>query len=162
METQLINAYRAERVVHTAPVMRGPYMQSASHALNTARVKLAWKAADGYECDDNEDAPDHLEPGRVRLAIVPDYDSPPDDFCGTEADLAEARERARREGMSGIVGQFWNGSEWEEADSVYGFIGEDWRGSGYDVDVMSAALKALARHDEATARAFEAQAVPSN
>lgn len=54
-------------------------------------------------------------------------------------------ERVNREGVNGIVGKYWNGEEWEVADSVWGFVGDDWENSGYDIDVKASTLDELAK-----------------
>jgi len=63
--------------------------------------------------------------------------------------------RVQDEGATGIVGEYFDGADWQVADSVWGFIGDDWRDSGYDTDVMSATLQALAEHREALAHEME-------
>lgn len=70
---------------------------------------------------------------------------------------AENRERADRMGVWGIVSYVTKDpynpcdcydaphcEHYEFVDSVFGFIGDDWKDSGYDTDLMSAALDALA------------------
>jgi hypothetical protein len=142
----LQHAYRAERAPHASN--DHVWQQPAKFALSTARTKLAWEAADGaildeWEAERSDDPP---YAGCVRLVLRPDSDCDPTDFDGSERDLKEARERANRDGCCGVEAQFWDGAEWQAVDSVWGFIGSDWRGSGYDVDLMNAALEALAEH----------------
>lgn len=52
-------------------------------------------------------------------------------------------ERINRDGIWGVVGEYWNGEEWIHADSCWGFVGEDWKDSGYDLDIMRATLEAF-------------------
>jgi hypothetical protein len=154
----LAQAYKQERAPRVFS-HRGPYQERASHALRTARIKLAWEAADGVELSEweAERSDDPPFSGRVRLLLRNDDDwSSALDFDGSERDHKEAAERAEREGVCGVCAQFWNGAEWEEVDSVWGFIGNDWRRSGYDVDLMSSALDALTEHDATQARQLEA------
>jgi hypothetical protein len=55
----------------------------------------------------------------------------------------EAR-RCEREGVYGLVGQARDShGQWHTADGCWGFVGDDWRGSGYDTDIMRAALDLL-------------------
>lgn len=146
----LTQAYRAERAslfVRASDTGRMiECRERASTALHAAKIKLTWKAADGYEFW-GDLPPDEGEPGLVRLVLRHDNDSPADDFDGSERDLKAARERANRDGMWGIESQFWDGAEWQYADSCWGFIGDDWKGSGYDVDLMASALDALRVHN---------------
>jgi hypothetical protein len=50
-------------------------------------------------------------------------------------------ERVERDGVWGVVGEFFDGEEWQHADSCFGFIGDDWKDSGYDVDIMASTLR---------------------
>lgn len=161
----LQTVYRAERApLHTFNVDTGAPVvvrERASQALRNARVKVRWEAAGGYvgEFDPrgwSRPPEDTAEPGFVRLVIRPD-DSPFEPWDAPARYLEEQRQRADRDGMWGVEAEFWDGSEWETVDSVWGFIGEDWRGSGYDIDLMSAALDALAEHYAKQAAELEEQ-----
>lgn len=73
------------------------------------------------------------------------------------------RERAdyiamiEREGIWLYVAEFWNGSEWEQADTIGGFEGWDsFHGSGYDADLMRAAIEGHEKTIAAEALAIEA------
>jgi len=96
--------------------------------------------------------------GLVRLDIRPDEDCGFDDLAGdmfnrkANPDIPESRmakeekeyrERIDREGVYGIVGEYFDGEEWVDADSVWGFVGDDWRDSGYDSDIKRATMDAL-------------------
>lgn len=150
----LQQAYRAAR----APVANAfhVWQQPASHALNTARTRLAWDAAGGVVRDDWDTGPC---PGRVRLVLKADNSGcdPLDGMEAPERIVQEERDRANRDGVWGVRGEYWDGHEWVEVDSCWGFIGDDWRDSGYDVDIMRATLDALAEHDASQARAMEAE-----
>lgn len=151
----LLEAYTAERapVANAFHVWQAP----ACHALRTARTKLDWEAAGGDVVDEWEARNDYPR-GRVRLLLRAD-DDPSSALDGdfTERQLKELRERANRDGVCGICGQYWDGADWVDVDSVWGFIGNDWHNSGYDVDIMRATLDALAEHDAAKAAAMEAE-----
>jgi hypothetical protein len=45
-----------------------------------------------------------------------------------------------RDGVWGIVGEYFDGERWQHADSCFGFVGDDWKNSGYDTDIMRATL----------------------
>ena len=47
-----------------------------------------------------------------------------------------------RQGVWGIVGEYFDGEVWQHADSCFGFVGDDWKNSGYDTDIMQATLDA--------------------
>lgn len=127
--------------------------------------KAGWRAADAWraahinaEFFNAECGPhDMPEPGAVRLQIVADDHCSLDDLFGDcynpkvnpdipratlERQRAAEVERVERDGVCGIVGEWFDGDEWQQADSVYGFIGDDWRDSGYDVDIRASALAA--------------------
>lgn len=156
----LTQAYRTERAPHVGAGR--VYVQPASHALREARIRLAWDAANGYVCEefDAPETPDHgfRGQGLVRLMVRVD-DDPSSALDGdfSERDLKELRERANRDGVCGVEAQFWTGAEWESVDSTWGFIGNDWERSGYDTDLMRAALDALAEHNAEQAAEIEAQ-----
>ena len=113
-------------------------------AHRAARTLEAWNRLDGHTiwADDDPDDPDEPD-ARVRLHIVAD-----DDFdlsCDCEDAHCEERqlERAERDGVWGIVGEYRVRDEWEQADSCWGFVGEDWRDSGYDTDIMDETMRAF-------------------
>ena len=64
------------------------------------------------------------------------------EFC-LQGEKKEFKKRINREGVWGIVGEYWNGEEWQEADAVWGFVGDDWEDSGYDLDVKTSTVKAF-------------------
>jgi hypothetical protein len=140
MNTTLIRRYSRERQLGFR----------ASHALHNARTRIAWDMASGVTVSGNDD--DHV--GHVRLRIEWD-DSPYDDsYIETWHDLTESQRdkikadlwsRIERNGVVGVIGEYWNGTEWVHADSCWGFIGDDWQNSGYDTDIMAATLDAY--HD---------------
>ena len=95
--------------------------------------------------------------GKVRLRIEPDEHASLEDLEGDmfnpkvngdipEAQLKEDREafieRVNRDGVWGMIGEYWNGEAWEHADSSWGFIGDDWSDNGYDDDIKAATIKA--------------------
>ena len=120
----------------------------ASNALSYARTLTEFRSRECGEWDEPE-------LGDVRLRIVPDEHADMDDLKGdcfnrkVNPDVQESRmqreendfeERVRSDGVWGIVGEYWDGSNWQHADSVWGFVGDAWRNSGYDFDIMQSAL----------------------
>jgi len=118
----------------------------AVSALDAARVKADFDDATGK--------------GLVRLKVVPDDAYEIDDLAGdtfnpkANPNIPPARlERERkafaesvdRNGVWGIVGEYFDGEQWQHGDSVWGFVGENWQDSGYDRDVMALTLDALHR-----------------
>jgi hypothetical protein len=88
--------------------------------------------------------------GRVRLAAEPDGTPYDDSYIDTWHVSAKEREKVRAEtwrrieseGVWGIVVYATvEGGREELIDSVWGFVGDDWRDSGYDEDLMDAAIK---------------------
>lgn len=51
-------------------------------------------------------------------------------------------QRVRRTGVWGIRSSYWTGRQWQAVDQIWGFVGKDWQGSGYDLDLMEAAIEA--------------------
>lgn len=119
----------------------------ADESLRSARIVSAF-CAPGVEWDHDSD-PDRFSDfapgddlGRVRIIAEPD-----EDYDWEDLDNSVPRsvyERCARDGAWGTVAQVWNGSEWEDVDSVWGNVGYDDPldpvENCYVVDLMSAAL----------------------
>ena len=73
-----------------------------------------------------------------------------------ESDLNREIDRIEREGVWGIIGEYWDGAEWQIADSCWGFVGDDLELNGYDDDIRRATLDAYKKCLAAQARALEA------
>jgi hypothetical protein len=140
---ELIRFYQRERA-------RG---FEATWALSNARTRMEWEKHEVPEYSNGE--PIDPKRGNVRLRVVPDETFSLVDLEGdcfnpkTNPDISPAKlERDRqefitkvnREGVWGIIGEFFDGEAWQHADSCFGFVGDDWNYSGYDTDVMRAAL----------------------
>lgn len=106
---------------------------AAREALRAAKIRTRFEALE--------------HEGRVRLDVLED-DEPYQH--GDLEDEKETNERIARLGLYGIqvsVGCECCGS-WNAVDACWGFIGEDWRDSGYDTDLMDAAIDAAAKQRE--------------
>lgn len=159
MNTKLVKAYRAER----------KHYWTARQALSAARTRLAWDDLDGYDASDGWDLNSYTPGeafGPVRLRLEPEQEFYDDSYIDTWTDETQAyRDKVRKElwecierdGVWGLIGEFWNGQEWEHADSCWGFVGDDWQNSGYDIDIMQATIDAYHEHMTAAARAMEAE-----
>lgn len=96
---------------------------------------------------------------KVRLRVEPDNDADMGNLKGdcfdprVNPDIPQAKleqaerefeERIERDGVVGIIAEYWDerNEEWEHADSCFGFIGDDWIDSGYDFDLMQSAVDA--------------------
>jgi hypothetical protein len=55
--------------------------------------------------------------------------------------------RINRSGSWVFESSFWTGREWEYADVIGGFVGWDFIGSGYEAQVLEAALDAYNKQD---------------
>lgn len=165
---ELIAAYRAKR----APYFPNSYPGKAFHtvarsALDQARFTVtdsktarAWEEADGYvvsEYDASDDC-DDCDGARVRIVERGD-DLCFDDIAGDcynpevnkdinpnilKREEKEERERISSEGVWFYESQYWDGADWEHADSIGGFVGGDFKRSGYMEGLQRAALDALA------------------
>lgn len=106
----------------------------------------------------------------VRIEGFPDYDCDLDFLLGDtycpkanpdikpeilEREREAYIDRINRDGVWGYVSQWYDGEEWHDVGSIWGFVGDDFTGSGYDHDLMEAALDALDAHTSRQARAIE-------
>jgi hypothetical protein len=136
---QLMKAYQLER--------RQGF--TARNALSNARTRIAWAKHDADEHNPQR--------GDVRLRIVPDDYATFEDLTGdvystsANPDIPASRlkreakiemERINRLGVVGIIGEYFDGEQWQHADSCFGFVGDDWKNTGYDTDIMQSALDA--------------------
>jgi hypothetical protein len=136
----------------------------ARWALMHARTRIAWDKHNGHVQYDGERIPCYTPTFRdVRLRIVPDECVDLDDLLGdtyshkANPDIPESRlererkreiERINRDGVCGVIGEYFDGEQWEQADSCWGFIGDDWKESGYDKDIMASTIKAADNADK--------------
>jgi len=131
---QIIDLYRKERKLG--------FM--AMQALRNAKTRAQW-----YLQEDTSEIPEEM--GAVRLRIVPD-DCPDlsflDQDCSEDCRKREY-DRANNDGVWGVIGEYWDGKEWQHADSCWGFIGNDWQNSGYDTDIMHSTLVAADKASQA-------------
>lgn len=104
----------------------------AKQAWSMALVRERWSAAEAR--------------GLVRIVVEPDDSFTVDDY---DPSIRRATaELVEREGAWGIVSQARCSccGEWHAVESVWGFAGKSWSWSGYDADVMRAALAWLEEH----------------
>jgi hypothetical protein len=128
---------------------------SAAWALSNARTRMEWELHEVAEYSSGE--PIDPQRGNVRLRIVPDDICSLEDLEGdlfnpranpgiSDSRLQRDREvfiaKVNREGVWGVVGEYFDAEDWQHADSCFGFIGDDWKHSGYDTDIMRATLDA--------------------
>ena len=153
----------------------------AQRAMAEARTLARWDAESGYETDESRAPmrPGALEPGHVRLVIVPDEFGTFEDMAGDsfnpdvnpeiprerlEREAREFESELNRVGVWGCIAETWNGTEWEHVDSCFGFEGPGmygnpqpgWEASGMANEARCAALERLDSVRERNARALEA------
>jgi hypothetical protein len=159
MNQSIVNAYRKLRTVHTAMGANGRphlYRVPAEHALREAHIRAEWREWEGR--------------GLVRMRVEPDYIAHYDDLAGDSFNFKvnpdipafrlermeeEFKERISRDGVWGIISEWFNGTEWQHADSCWGFVGDDWQDSGYDVDAMAQAISAAKAHYDEPAQRLD-------
>jgi len=153
MDAKIIEQYKqARKATYTRHAGTGAVYQGQARATDAYQWAKRLVSVTGVWRD--------LEAaGKVKMDVVPDDDIDLDNILGDVFDpetnpevkpsvLAEQRQaeidRINRDGVWGIVGYYRSPTthEWMQADSTWGFIGSDWNGSGYDVDVMEAAINA--------------------
>ena len=140
MTIQLMKAYSRERALGF----------QAKFALYNAKTRLAWVEREYDELDEPK-------AGQVRLQVLPDELSTFEDLAGDvynpkvndniqlsrlQREEKQFMERVNRDGVYGLVGEYFDGEKWQHADSCWGFVGGDWRNSGTDTDIMDATLDA--------------------
>lgn len=127
MNTDTITRYNRERKLGF----------SAKCALQNAKTREKFKR---YECA-----------GLVRIRIEPDLERYDESYVDTWDCSSKKKDRIKKEifaklerdGAWGIIAEACVNERWMEMDSVWGFIGEEWRDSGYDVDLMMAAIDCI-------------------
>ena len=127
----------------------------ARWALRNAKIRIEWDKKNGQVVSEFEQSRD-AKRGDVRLRIVVDDCVDLDNLFGdtfnpqANPDIPESRlererqaeiERVNRDGVWGVIGEYFDGEDWQHADSCFGFIGDDWKDSGYDTDAMASALE---------------------
>lgn len=126
---------------------------TAKSAYSAAKTRVAWQAA---ECGEHNEP--RFESACVRLKIVPDEYADMDDLKGDSFNPAvndnipaarlareekEFENKVNRDGVWGVIGEYWNGEKWIVSDSRFGFVGDDWKESGYDDDIKACTLAAF-------------------
>lgn len=121
----------------------------ARYAFHHAKTEDTWLDRECGEFDEPE-------LGNVRLQIIPDEMADYAHLAGdsfnpdVNSDISpsllerqekEFKERINRDGVWGVVGEYFNGEKWIHADSVWGFVGQDWENSGYDSGIKSETLR---------------------
>lgn len=113
-----------------------------------------WKFADAYRTARIYSEFTALEnQGLVKLDVEPDLLMYDDSYIDTWTDKSKRQreeekkalwERIERMGVWGVVTYFRTDidREWLLVEAVWGFIGNDWKDSGYDTDLMNAAVQA--------------------
>lgn len=126
---------------------------TASNALHDARTIVRWEEMGGTV--------DHVvdlrhadrKVGTVRLLIVVDHEQYDDSFLECQSLTSRQVEherkqlwgRIRRDGVYGIVSQWFDGDAWRDADlACWGFIGDDWRAD--ETEYMQSAIDAYDEH----------------
>lgn len=138
--------------------------------LNELNIKLikaieTHMATGYYMLNQHKDCNEVIEAikvGKIRLTLVRDDDYDIDDLCGDCFDpivncdvsknvLSRQRNsflrRVREQGVHCAVSEYWTGRDWESFEGVEhnvigGFVGQDVLGSGYELQLMEAALTA--------------------
>ena len=140
------------------PTPANSAIRQARYAVEADKTRAKF-AALGGEFIDRGDLKRHK--GRVVIVVMPDdtglsFEDLTGDTYKPEChpDIPKARivterqremERIEREGVWGVEAMIRNpvAGGWEAVDAVRGFIGDDYRSSGYEIDLMDAAISAL-------------------
>lgn len=175
----LLEHYRRLRAARFSPYGdRQAFIMDATSALSGARMALEADAIrrewddEGGTLADSYDAKRRAVPGDddglVRIVCHPDESSSLEDLEGDTFNprvnpeikpeiLAREREefaaRLERDGVWGLVAEYWNGAEWVHTDSIWGLVGTDL--DHVDTDLMRSAMDGLAEHRERVARCIE-------
>ena len=134
------------------PAIAKEYQKRRKATLSTLHAKRALSEARTTVRFHELEASD-----RVRLRVVADECTTFDELCGDtfdpranpdispkrlEREKDEFLEQVNREGVIGLIGEYFDGEEWQQADSCFGFVGDGWKESGYDIDIMASAIEA--------------------
>lgn len=133
-----------------------PAVWAFRYAKTAAKAKVLWDKMDGWTAErrgDNEE-PDEYGRGPVRLLVLPDESYSVDDMFDSAVydDPDKARQAqiddVGRNGVWGVVGEYWDGEEWQHADSCWGHVGyhdvSDPFDNAYAADIMLSTI--AARH----------------
>jgi hypothetical protein len=171
LNNTLIKAYREARkpwegmggfIGHTKA---SSALRQARAVLHAEQTLKRWDELNGW-CFCQADTPHPIDPsakphtyagcGAVRIERMPDEFFNIEDLEGDVFNLdvntdinrstlakeqREFRQRVERDGVWGYLAQCWVDGEWETVDSVWGFVGDDFEQSGYDTDLMDAAMQ---------------------
>ncbi len=146
----------------------------AKWAYVGAKTKAAWDAMGGfffdYDCYERTLTQGPGETvfcsGPMRLVLRPEEECYDDSYIDTWDDCSEKErekyklelwDRIERDGVWGLIGEYWDGSEWVQADSCWGFVGNDWKDSGHDTDIMAMTISAYSDHLEVQAKKLESE-----
>jgi hypothetical protein len=126
--------------------------EPAARALESARTVVRFRA---NECGEH-DSPD-FETARVRLRMEPEQENYFDVYGRpkSEAEAKRISDLIERLGCYFLVSEYWDGEDWQHADSIGMIIEErplDPVSSPYVVDLMGAALAELDKLDAPDAR----------
>jgi len=114
----------------------------ADGALRAAKTREEWDKAGGIVritiIADEMSGIEDLEGDMFNPIVNPDI--PPARLAAERAALID---RIERDGVWGVIGEYFDGEAWQHGDSCWGFVGEDWKDSGYDTDIMDATLAAM-------------------
>ena len=133
-------------------------LQQARYALDADKTRAEWHELGGDYIDNwQETERGGTFPDKVRIVAHPDGWCDLDDLLGDtfnsdvntdikpeilERERQHEIDRISNDGVWCLVAEYWDGEEWQCADSVGGFIGNDFSTSGYEPDLMRSAINA--------------------
>lgn len=158
--------YYAESRQAVYPAWGKPYHPTASEALQRAqdalhgdKVRKAWDDLGGhYTCITEGGGHSNTEGANVRIVCRREHIDW-DDLLGEgynpetnpsipesilEQQEQEFTDTVNRDGVWWYSSEFWDGEEWQVADSISGVVGSLFE-SGYDVDLMQFAMDELSK-----------------
>lgn len=133
-----------------------PASSALMFAKTAAKAQVLWDKMNGWTVDDrhDDDPPDTYTRGPVRLQVLPDEDYRVEDnfdpsvYDDPEKALQAEKDEVERNGVWGVVGEYWDGENWQQADSCWGHVGykdpSDPFENAYAADIMLATI--AARH----------------
>ena len=131
-----------------------PVQAALSCAKHSAKAQVLWDKFDGWEVTSGREISMEPHAGfgpvRIRLEEYPDYRVEdmfdPSAYDDPEAALQAERDVVARDGAWGVVGEYWDGEEWQHADSIWGCVGykdaADPFDNSYAADIMLATVAA--------------------
>jgi hypothetical protein len=108
-----------------------PAQWALRFAKTAAKAEVLWQRMNGWQLEGRRpsEPPDADTFGPVRLQVVPDEayrvedNFDPSAYDDPDKALQAEKDTVDRDGVWGVVGEYWDGESWQHADSCWGHVG---------------------------------------